>query len=311
MNRETAQTLLNLSDDNNEWIQELFVIHSDQWLNISSAAMGDSSVTPVGATDQPNTYPPSSVYRFDPKFKGMKTRDQLINMMRLLDTHPGCDVTLRDSNAIETDNRQALLKFCCKQYRKPPDMSKKTFDGKNLAQSNTVHVSLKLTKSSGTKTAGIGGMCARSRREHIASLGRKVKNMGGKPTERRTMSKFVEGSCDMKIIIFLGYDGYWYLSTTSTLKHTYHAHLPMKAIPQNGTNLSENELALLNRLFSVRVKRSTVAHVLEDMKGKDKITLKPKTLYNLRQKSLNTIDIENGFTGDMTDASKALKKIKE
>lgn len=150
-------------------------------------------------------------------------------------------------------------------------------------------------------------MCARSRRDHIASLSSKVKEIGEKQTEQRTMSKFVAGSCDMKIIIFLDYDGYWYLSATSTLKHTYHAHLPMKAIPQNGTNLSENELALVNCLFGARVKRSTVALVLEDMKRKEKTTLKPKTLYNIRHKSLNMIDNTNSFTGDMTDASKALK----
>ena len=311
MNGETAQSLIDLSDEHNQWVQVIFVIHNDKWIDISSAARGASSVSPVGAPDQPECYPEGSVYRFDPKFRGKNKRGELISMMRILDTHPGCDVTLRDSNFKETENRLGLVKFCCKQYRTPPDISHKKFDNDKLAQSNTVHETLKHTKSSGSKRAGIGGMFARTKQEYVASLCKVVKDIRETPTQRRTSSKFVEGSCDMKIIIFLGYDGYWYLSTSSTLEHRYHANMPMKAIPQNGSNLSKDELALLDRLFSARVNSSTVAVVLEDLKGKDKTMLNPKTLSNIRQKNMKLIDKEDGFTGDMTDASKALKKIKE
>ena len=136
MNGETAQSLINLSDEHNQWVQVLFVIHNDKWIDISSAARGASSVTPVGAPDQPEGYPEGSVYRFDPKFRRKNKRGELITMMRILDTHPGCDVTLRDSNFKETENRLGLVKFCCKQYRTPP-----TYPTKNL----TMTILLKVT----------------------------------------------------------------------------------------------------------------------------------------------------------------------
>ena len=86
-------------NNNNEWTQQLLVIHNDKWLDIdiTSAAIGASSTTPLDAPDQPTVYPQGSVYMFDKKFKGLDKSEEIILMLSLLDVHPGCAVTIRDS----------------------------------------------------------------------------------------------------------------------------------------------------------------------------------------------------------------------
>lgn len=91
-----------------------------------------------------------------------------------------------------------------------------------------------------------------------------------KPMQRHTHSKFVDGSCEMTLIIFCNCrDQHYHLSTASTLQHTHHTKLPLKAIPQNGAMLSEQEehAELLNCLFDCQLKRLKVAKVIENVKG--------------------------------------------
>ena len=118
----------------------------------------------------------------------------------------------------------------------------------------------------------------------------------------------------MTLIIFCNCrDQHYHLSTASTLQHTHHTKLPLKAIPQNGAMLSEQEehAELLNCLFDCRLKRSEVAKVIENVKGKVSTSIDPMTVQNLRNKSLNLINKQSGYSSDLTDPSKTIKKLKE
>ena len=160
-------------------------------------------------------------------------------------------------------------------------------------------------------------MFSKNKQDHVASLETSAKadnhNEEKKPMQRHTHSKFVDGSCEMTLILLCNHrDQHYYLSTASTLQHTHHAKLPLKAIPQNGAMLSEEQdHELLNCLFDCWPKRSEVAKVIGNVKGKDSTSIDPMTVYNLRNKSLNLINKKSGYSGDLTDPSKTMKKLKE
>ena len=324
MDCSTTDVLIRSADNNNEWNQQLFIIHNDKWLDISCAAMGKSSTTPLGAPDQPAKYPYGSVYRLDTKFKGIEKCEEVIRLLRLLDVHPGCAVTIRNTDQRYSSTRLGTWSLYCSQYRTPPhNTNNKVFDEGNFAQSKVKAPTTKHTNTAGTTNKNVVGMFNKTNRQHVASLNdqpsqclnhdHQLDNDDATQIKQRcTHSKFVDGSCAMKITVFLNTkDEYYYLSTSSTLVHTYHAKLPLKAIPQNGAMLSEKELELLNNLFQCRLPRSQVANVLETVVGKESTHIDPMTVYNLRNKSLNLINKKSGYTGDLTDPSKTLKKLKE
>lgn len=299
MDCATADVLIHSADNNNEWNQQLFIIHNDKWLDITSAAMGGSSTTPLGAPDQPTMYPKGSVYRFDTKFKGIDKIDEVIRMLHLLDVQPGCAVTIRTSKTKESSTRLGTWMLSCSQYRTPPKNENK-YEEEQFTHSNMKKPSSKHTKTAGTTNTGVVPMFSKTKRQHVASLFDEPTTVNTQhehdtatmnPKKQRcTHSKFADGSCDMKIIVFLNRrDEYYYLATATSIVHTHHAKLPLKAIPRNGATLSEKEHELLNDLFKCRLKRSQVANVLETVIGKDSTYIDPMTVYNLRNKSLNLI----------------------
>jgi hypothetical protein len=322
MDCATADLLVQSAENNHQWNQELFIIHNDKWLDITSAAKGGSSSTPLGAPDQPTVYPNGSLYRLDTKFKGIDKSEEVIRMLRLLDVHPGCAVTIRHSTKKQSSTRLGTWRLYCSQYRKPPKDTNKEFEEEQFSQSNMKHPTSKHTKTAGTTKIGVVPMFSKTKQKHVASLfdepatvdpQHEHDNKTTKPKQQRcTHSKFGDGSCDMKIIVFLNRkDEYYYLSTSSTIVHTHHAQLPLKVIPQNGATLSEKEHELLNDLFKCRLKRSQVANVLETVIGKDSTYIDPMTVYNLRTNSLNLINKKSGYSGDLTDPSKTMKKLRE
>ncbi len=70
---EISKEICRLAELTNNWSSTIIIPQGDAFLNISSAAQGKLSVTPDGATNQPNVYPKGqspSVYRFDPDIFG-------------------------------------------------------------------------------------------------------------------------------------------------------------------------------------------------------------------------------------------------
>ncbi len=57
--------------------------------------------------------------------------------------------------------------------------------------------------------------------------------------------------CPMQIIIFLGQDDHFYLSTKSSLNHCHHPALKADAILHGQNDLEQGDLDLLSLLFSV------------------------------------------------------------
>jgi len=72
---------------------------------------------------------------------------------------------------------------------------------------------------------------------------------------RRTVSSrspSADLKCPMQIIIFLGQDDRFYLSTKSCLHHRYHPALKAEAILRGRTDMEQGDLDLLSLLFIIR-----------------------------------------------------------
>ena len=61
---EISKEICRLAELTNNWSSTIIIPQGDAFLNISSAAQGKLSVTPDGATNQPNVYPKGSLHPF-------------------------------------------------------------------------------------------------------------------------------------------------------------------------------------------------------------------------------------------------------
>jgi len=88
---------------------------SNQFLDISSAAKGSNSTTPVGAINQPNKFPTGerlgSFYRFDPAlYTGPDSWDDLKTMLCKTGCVSGCKISTTHTRP-ETSSRKKLIPF--------------------------------------------------------------------------------------------------------------------------------------------------------------------------------------------------------
>ena len=78
-----SEEINRLVDKTNEWSSTIVIPQGDLRIDISSAAMGDSSATPAEATNQPVVFPKGkglSFYRFDPDIYGEFSWLQIFKM---------------------------------------------------------------------------------------------------------------------------------------------------------------------------------------------------------------------------------------
>ena len=71
----------------------------------------------------------------------------------------------------------------------------------------------------------------------------------------------------MQIIIFLGQDDRFYLSTKSCLNHRHHPALKAEAILRGHTDMEQGDLDLLSLLFSVNATGVQISQIMQSLKG--------------------------------------------
>jgi hypothetical protein len=84
-----SKELCRLAEQMNVWSSTITIPQGDEYLDISSAAMGKLSTTPIGTSNQTVTFPKgksASVYRFDPKIFNENSWPMLKDML----TKVGC-----------------------------------------------------------------------------------------------------------------------------------------------------------------------------------------------------------------------------
>ena len=117
---ETSKNLLRLSAQLNFWQSKLTIKDGDQIIDVSSAACGELSSIPVGATQQTFPYP-GTMYQLDPllfqpdneEFDLDKAESQLYSLMKSPYTVDGCKLIRHRVDKVATCRRKRCWYFIC------------------------------------------------------------------------------------------------------------------------------------------------------------------------------------------------------
>jgi hypothetical protein len=105
-----------LDDESNVWSSTIVIRDGDNFLDISFAAMGESSFVPVDATKQPGVYQKGKavpVYQFDPDTYYENSWQKLKFMMTKNGCVGGCRLVLRCTDMRITHQWKACYKLWC------------------------------------------------------------------------------------------------------------------------------------------------------------------------------------------------------
>ena len=151
---DISKEICRLAELSNNWSSTIIIPQSDAFLNISSAAQGKLSVTPDGATNQPNVYPKGqspSVYRFDPDIFGENDWPKLKGMLCKVGCVSGCKLTTQFSfPSKQCHTRKATYYLSCTHAIKGRFSGSSIFNDDDVGPINVVTEQIKRTKTKGS-----------------------------------------------------------------------------------------------------------------------------------------------------------------
>ena len=153
-----SKEISHLAELTNNWSSTIIIPQGDAFLNISSAAQGKLSVTPDGATNQPNVYPKGqspSLYRFDPDIFGENDWQKLKGMLCKVGCVSGCKLTTQYSHPSESPSKQSQSRkatYClsCTHAIKGRFSGSSIFNDNDIGPINVVTEQIKRTKTKGS-----------------------------------------------------------------------------------------------------------------------------------------------------------------
>ncbi len=118
-----ASSIQDLTHSLTNWSSTVCIPTSEsgKLLDISSAAKGNSSLVPLGATNQPTKYPSGayngSFYRFDPAlYHGPDSWEDLKRMLCKTGCVSGCRISTRHTRQ-GTSSKKKSYTLACQQFR--------------------------------------------------------------------------------------------------------------------------------------------------------------------------------------------------
>jgi hypothetical protein len=126
-----------------------------------------------------------------------------------------------------------------------------------------------------------------------------------------TRSPLSDLKCPMQIIIFLGQDDRFYLSTKSCLHHRHHPALKADAILHGQNDMEQVDLTLLSLLFSINATDGQIGQIMQTLKGPELSTYLSKRIYDMNQKTEQLQDLALGLIPGCSDAIKTITKLEE
>jgi hypothetical protein len=69
----------------------------------------------------------------------------------------------------------------------------------------------------------------------------------------------------MQIIIYMDNNGFYYLSTRSSLLHKFHTYVPPEVISRKVADLDVSEAAFLNMLVNLHASHKLITRVFENL----------------------------------------------
>ncbi len=98
--------------------------------------------------------------------------------------------------------------------------------------------------------------------------------------------------CPMRIRIYLNNHIHWYISSNSWLDHKHHPKLDNQAISLSQSDISKQELRLLNVLYDVNVPPSKISTILDTVRDDDRGTFLPETLFNTSNQRSESLSLK-------------------
>jgi hypothetical protein len=156
MNYESISSeICHLVEQANIWSSTITIPQGDEYFDISSAAMGKFSTTPIGASNQPFTFPKgksASVYRFDPQIFDENSWPKLKDMLTKVGCVSGCRLTVFHADSRKTCNPLAAYTLRCTHGRVYRNYDASTFEEDDVGPSNVVTEFIKRRKTKGAMT---------------------------------------------------------------------------------------------------------------------------------------------------------------
>jgi hypothetical protein len=137
----------------------------------------------------------------------------------------------------------------------------------------------------------------------------RINKKDGKGARHRVSKRALTSNeqCPMRIRIYLNYHNHWYISSNSCPDHKHHPKLEDQSISLSQSDMSKQELRLLNVLYDVNVPPSKISTLLDTARDDNRGTFLQKTLFNVIEKRRNLMDVANGILPTCSDAEKTLK----
>ena len=157
-------------------------------------------------------------------------------------------------------------------------------------------------------------MASKKTKKKLVNENRKRTRDANVPEVRRTVSSRAPSQdmkCPMQILIFLGQDYRFYLSTNSCLDHRHHPPLKSEAILHGQKEMEQGDLDLLSLLFSVGATGLQISQFMQGLKGADSGEILPKQIYDMNQKTEELQDLALGLIPGCSDAVKTITKLEK
>ena len=160
MNYESiSKEICHLVEQSNIWSSTITIPQDDNYVDISSAAMGKLSTTPIGASNQPVTFPKgksASFYRFDPQLFDKNSWPRLKEMLTKVGCVSGCRLAVSHVDIRKSCNKIASYTLRCTHGRVYQNNGSSFFEAGDVGPNNVVTEFIKRVK---TKGATKGKFC--------------------------------------------------------------------------------------------------------------------------------------------------------
>jgi len=151
MYQDVSNDICRIINDSNVWLSTIVIPDGDQVLDISSAVNGPDSSTPLGAKNQPSSFPTgrnASFYRFDPeKYYCVDSWPALKDMLTKSGCVSGCTLSVRNSDSRPSCYRKVMYELRCTHGFLIRQNGSSIYNGDDVGATNVVMESLKRRKT--------------------------------------------------------------------------------------------------------------------------------------------------------------------
>ena len=147
-----SNDICHLVEEMNTWSSSITITQGDEYLDISSAAMGKLSTTPIGAYNQPSIFPKgrsASYFRFDPELFNENSWPMLKNVLTKVGCVSGCRLALSHTSSRKSSSRLATYTLRCTHGFVFKKSGGSTLEEGNIGPSNVATEFIKRVKTKG------------------------------------------------------------------------------------------------------------------------------------------------------------------